>query len=129
MALPRRPNLLALFPGISNDWQAAEGGGRERETDRERVREGQRWWEGATQRRDRERRERQTDREWGGVGVRETRRGRESEKTEQKGNRQSHEKGRRGNHGWTDTLGPGGETDRDGEKGGGVKEKSKEKTA
>lgn len=41
MALPRRPNLLALFPGISNDWQAAEGGGRERQTDRhgERQRE------------------------------------------------------------------------------------------
>lgn len=23
-ALPRRPNLLALFPGISNDWRGAE---------------------------------------------------------------------------------------------------------
>jgi hypothetical protein len=33
-ALPRRPNLLALFPGISNDWRG-------REVQRERE-----WWVG-----------------------------------------------------------------------------------
>jgi hypothetical protein len=37
MALPRRPNLLALFPGISNDWQAAEDGAeKQRVGERER---------------------------------------------------------------------------------------------
>ena len=41
MALPRRPNLLALFPGISNDWQAAEGRGRERQRVRETGTAGQ----------------------------------------------------------------------------------------
>lgn len=39
MALPRRPNLLALFPGISNDWQAAEEGA---ETDRQTQSVGER---------------------------------------------------------------------------------------
>lgn len=39
MALPRRPNLLALFPGISKDWQVAEGRGRERASERDRGQE------------------------------------------------------------------------------------------
>lgn len=66
MALPRRPNLLALFPGISNDWQAAEGGGRERQTDTERVREREMAGGGDTVRQGR--RERQTDTEMGRKG-------------------------------------------------------------
>lgn len=46
-ALPRRPNLLALFPGISNDWRGAE---RYREAGRTRGEEGEtkRQWQVGT---------------------------------------------------------------------------------
>lgn len=43
MALPRRPNLLALFPGISNDWQAARVGQRKKQ--RKGLRRGMGWAE------------------------------------------------------------------------------------
>lgn len=36
MALPRRPNLLELFPGISNDWQAAKDRQTQRESEKDR---------------------------------------------------------------------------------------------
>lgn len=76
MALPRRPNLLALFPGISNDWQAAEGGGRERQRVRETGMAGQ------GDREVRQGEEGQTDEDRGelGRGLRQTRPGKEAEK-------------------------------------------------
>lgn len=48
MALPRRPYLLGLLPGTSNDWATQDGaevgwwGNTERERDIEREREGER---------------------------------------------------------------------------------------
>lgn len=41
MALPRRPYLLGLLPGTSNDWATQDGavGERERESERRRERE------------------------------------------------------------------------------------------
>lgn len=78
-ALPRRPNLLALFPGISNDWRGQRGterewaGGREN-MKRKREREKQRrQWQVVTTGHKTWGREEQRGREerWGTDGARE----------------------------------------------------------
>lgn len=56
-ALPRRPNLLALFPGISNDWQGQRGtesggwGGGEQE-EKEGEKQKRQWQVGAARAQD-----------------------------------------------------------------------------